>query len=258
MIGVAREIPARRAVDGPFAVELEHIARAMFLARFRKLVRNAPATISVMMRPFAMSATAKRPRPVFERPTRNDFLGMEQMRGNREVNSRFGTAMIYAKWRQQRDDDVALRSDREQRVTFPRYFRTTTGVPSETRPNRSRMSLIVHPDAAIGDEAADRSRRVGAVDGVFADAERHRGRAHRIARRAAADHVRHARLVALDFGRRRPVRTQHFAADEARAGPGFSGAADTDRIGDRLAAAGHVIEPPLVGFDDDRAGRIFV
>ena len=43
--------------------------------------------------------------------------------------------------------------------------------------------LVVHADAAVGDEAADRARRIGAVDGVFTAAgERHRRGAHWIMR----------------------------------------------------------------------------
>src|SRR5262249_32774305 len=62
--------------------------------------------------------------------------------------------------------------------------------------------VVQHADAAIGDEAADRTRHVGAVDGIFAAGERHGGDAHRIARRTSGDHVGHLRLVALDFLRR--------------------------------------------------------
>ena len=42
--------------------------------------------------------------------------------------------------------------------------------------------LVVHADAAVGHEAADRIRLVGAVDGVIAARQRHRGNAHRIGR----------------------------------------------------------------------------
>ena len=55
--------------------------------------------------------------------------------------------------------------------------------------------LVVHAEAAVGDKAADRARRVGAVDGVFAAAQGERRRAHGIARRAAGNHVRQPRIV---------------------------------------------------------------
>src|SRR5262245_42825569 len=59
---------------------------------------------------------------------------------------------------------------------------------------------IVHADAAVGDEAADRAWVVGAVNGVFpAAAERHGGGSHGIARASTRDHVRQRRLVALDL-----------------------------------------------------------
>src|SRR5262249_5857239 len=64
--------------------------------------------------------------------------------------------------------------------------------------------LVVHADAAVGHEVADRARLVGAVDRVFAAGEGERGDAHRVARAAARDAAGQARLVALDPRRRGP------------------------------------------------------
>src|SRR5262249_4067011 len=62
---------------------------------------------------------------------------------------------------------------------------------------------IVHANAAVGDEAADRAWVVGAVNGVFpAAAERHGGGPHGIAPASAWNHVRQRGFVALDLGRR--------------------------------------------------------
>src|SRR5690606_26020188 len=109
----------------------------------------------------------------------------------------------------------------------------------------------------IGDEAADRARRIGAVDGVFALAEQQRGGAHRVMRRTARNQPRDRRLVADDFRWRRPGWGKAHAADEGGAGPLLAGAADADRVADRPAATEHVIEPPLAGLDDDGAGGAF-
>ena len=80
--------------------------------------------------------------------------------------------------------------------------------------------LVVHADAAIGDEAADRARIVGAVDGVVAAGQRQRRDAHRIVRRAAGDDLRHvAGVLALDVGRRRPRRADVLAVDDGAARP---------------------------------------
>jgi hypothetical protein len=45
MVYVTRHVPSRRAVDGPFAVEFEHIFGALSLALLGFLGRNAPAAI---------------------------------------------------------------------------------------------------------------------------------------------------------------------------------------------------------------------
>src|SRR5947209_17662194 len=73
---------------------------------------------------------------------------------------------------------------------------------------------VVHADATIGYEPADRARYVGAVDSVLATAERERRLAHRIARTAARDQVRDGRLVAFDVVRRRPSPPAIIAANE--------------------------------------------
>src|SRR6266545_7772901 len=62
--------------------------------------------------------------------------------------------------------------------------------------------LIVHADAAIGDEAADGAWHVGAMDRVLPAAQGERGRAHGIGRRSAGNHVGYVWSVALDLIRR--------------------------------------------------------
>src|SRR5438270_11837665 len=54
---------------------------------------------------------------------------------------------------------------------------------------------IVHADAAVGDEAADRAGVVGAVNGVLPGAQRQGSGAHGILRRAARDQIGQIRLV---------------------------------------------------------------
>ena len=46
---------------------------------------------------------------------------------------------------------------------------------------------VEHADAAVRDEAADRARRIGAVDGILTVRKRQRGYAHWISRRTAGD-----------------------------------------------------------------------
>src|SRR5205085_6290300 len=101
---------------------------------------------------------------------------------------------------------------------------------------------VVHADATIGYEPADRARYVGAVDGVLAAAERQGGLAHRVARTAARDQVRQGRLVALDVARWRPRRPAIFAADVGLPGPLLAGPADAHRVADRMAVADDEIE----------------
>ena len=56
---------------------------------------------------------------------------------------------------------------------------------------------ILHADAAIGDEPADRRRVVGAMDGVFTLTERERGCPHGVSAAAAGNDIRQVRLVVL-------------------------------------------------------------
>lgn len=100
---------------------------------------------------------------------------------------------------------------------------------------------------------ADRVRLVGAVNGVLATGKRHGGDAHWIARRTAGDHLRQMGLVTPHLGRRRPSRVRVLAADVGRPRPLLADPANSNRIADGLAGSGHVIEPPLLGADDDRA-----
>src|SRR5262249_37710856 len=85
--------------------------------------------------------------------------------------------------------------------------------------------LVVHADTAVGHEAADRVRRVGAVDGVFAARQGHRRDAHRIARAAARDYVRQPGLVEVVLTRRRPPRLDGFAVEAGLPGPLLAAAA---------------------------------
>src|SRR2546429_8859501 len=101
-----------------------------------------------------------------------------------------------------------------------------------SRPSRSveiMIVSIVQVNPAVGDEAADRARVVGPVDGVFAAAaERQGSRSHRIAGSSAWNHIRQRRLVAFDLGGRRPCRGPLLAGDEGGAGPLFSHSTDPD------------------------------
>ena len=115
----------------------------------------------------------------------------------------------------------------------------------------------MHANAAVGDEAADRARVIGAVNRVFPTAaERQGGRPHGIARAAAWNDIRQRGLIVLDLGRRRPCRAQLLACDEGRPGPLLAAAADADRIAHSLAISEDVIERPLGSLHHDRAARI--
>src|SRR6185312_9196791 len=114
---------------------------------------------------------------------------------------------------------------------------------------------VVHADAAIRDEAADRVRPVGAVDGIFAAGERHRGNPHRVVRRAARNQIRDARDVVLDLLRRRPGRVAVFAVDPRHAGPLLASLADANRIAHRMALIENEVKPALAGLDHDRGRR---
>ena len=59
-----------------------------------------------------------------------------------------------------------------------------------------------------------------------------------------------------DVRRRRPVRADIFGFDHRGTGPLLPGAADADRVTDRLAGADDQIKMPLVGFHHDGAGRV--
>src|SRR5208282_2054026 len=78
---------------------------------------------------------------------------------------------------------------------------------------------IVHADAAVGDEPADRARRVGAVDRVLAAIEGHRRGPHRVLRRSPGDDVGQRWLVAPDLAWWRPRGPQKFPVDMGLAGP---------------------------------------
>src|SRR6185369_1851816 len=119
-----------------------------------------------------------------------------------------------------------------------------------------RDIVVEHADAAIGHEAADRARHVGAVNGVFAAGQRHRGDAHGVARRAAGNDIGHVWFVALHFTRRRPCRVEVLALDRGGAGPLLAGLADADRIAHGATRIENEIKPALVGLHHDRARRV--
>src|ERR1019366_1440928 len=119
--------------------------------------------------------------------------------------------------------------------------------------------LIVHADASMGHEPADRAGIVGPMDCVFAAAAQgHRRGPHRVARTAARDDSRQPGIVPSNRGRRRPSRLDVFSVDGGRSRPGHASLADTHRIADRLSVADNVIEAPLVRLYDDRARRIAI
>ena len=77
MVEIARDIAARRAVDGPAAVELVEVAVAAWPRGFRLpwCVSSGPL-YSAMRAPLRTGRVANRPRPVRERPVRNGLLGI--------------------------------------------------------------------------------------------------------------------------------------------------------------------------------------
>jgi len=99
------------------------------------------------------------------------------------------------------------------------------------------------------DEAADRGWIVGAVDGIIAAVEPDSGFTHGIARRAAGNCRRYA-------GPQGPGRPPIFFRDIGLAVPGHAGAANADRIADRLAVAQHIKKLPCAGRHHDGAGLI--
>src|SRR5688572_30388225 len=112
----------------------------------------------------------------------------------------------------------------------------------------------MHPDAAVRGKGPYRLRPVRTVDRVFAAGERERARAHRIARRAARDHVGQFRIVRAHLRRRRPRRIDVLAAYPGCPGPLLVGLADRDLVAEGLAVAEHEIKSALVRLDDDCAG----
>src|SRR5262249_30025881 len=106
---------------------------------------------------------------------------------------------------------------------------------------------VVHANAAIRDEAADRSRVVGAVNGVFpASAERQGGRTHGIARASAWNYIRQRGLVALDFlGRATRIRVGK-SNDFARVRQLRNGRAASRSAAERAASErGRCMKPPI-------------
>src|SRR5262249_59177766 len=54
---------------------------------------------------------------------------------------------------------------------------------------------VIHADAAVRHESADRARRIGAVDRIFTAGQRHGRRSHRVMRGAACNDARQRTVV---------------------------------------------------------------
>ena len=112
---------------------------------------------------------------------------------------------------------------------------------------------VVHADAARGHQAADRARIVGAVDGEFVvDQHQCRG-AHRILRQAAL-YIEVRRALSAQRRRRLPRRLDVFAGDPRGAVPLLAGAANADRVLERLILAGDEIKASFPALYHDGAG----
>src|SRR5215472_9259719 len=113
--------------------------------------------------------------------------------------------------------------------------------------------LVGHTNAARRDAATELPRLVGAVDAVKRVAEIERPRTERIIR--PAGHVTRQIGKPLQFTwRGRPVRPFAFGGNRADPRPSVALHANGDTIANGLAAAEHVVQPPLTGADDDRSG----
>ena len=115
--------------------------------------------------------------------------------------------------------------------------------------------VVGHADAAGRHRLADRVGLVRAVDAIERAGEVHRARAERIV--DAALHVaRQVGTAPQHLRRRGPVRPFALVGDVGHARPGEARPADADAVSQRLMVGQDVIEPPLAGADDDRAGRL--
>src|SRR5262245_49318508 len=112
---------------------------------------------------------------------------------------------------------------------------------------------VVHADAARGYQAADRARIVGAVDGEFVVDQHQRRGTHRILWRATPD-IEVRRALTAQRRRRLPRRLDVFAGDPRGAEPLLAGAADADRVLERLILAGDEIEAAFLALYHDGAG----
>src|SRR3954451_17041627 len=108
--------------------------------------------------------------------------------------------------------------------------------------------LVVHADAARGDEATDRVWSIGAVDRIFAARKRQGSNPHWIAWRSSGDHPR-------NVGRTCPSGLDVLAVDVRFAGPLHTRLANPDRIAQRSTISHHVIKLPLACFYHDGADR---
>src|SRR5262249_23613335 len=112
---------------------------------------------------------------------------------------------------------------------------------------------VVHADAARRHQAANRARIVGAVDGEFVvDQHECRG-AHRIFRRATLN-IEVWRPFSTQRHRWLPRRFDVFAGDPRGAVPLLAGAANADRVLERLVLAGDEIKASFRTLYHDAAG----
>src|ERR1041385_1343138 len=139
----------------------------------------------------------------------------------------------------------------------PSDFRT---LPDHDRgADRNALVEIAHvgvgqTEAAGRHRGADGLRLIGAVDSIHRVAEIECARAERIAR-TPGHPARQIRLALDHLLGRRPVRPLLLLGDLQKSLPLEAVAADADAVADRAAAGLHHIKIPLVGVDDDGAGR---
>src|SRR5262249_10663451 len=119
--------------------------------------------------------------------------------------------------------------------------------------------LVVHANTSVRDEPADRSRIVGAVDGVLAAAAECQGcRTHRIRTAAARNDRRQPGIIFPDRFGGLPGGADIFAVGGAMSGPGHARFAAPDPITDRLALACYVVKVALIRLDHNSSSRIAI
>ena len=113
--------------------------------------------------------------------------------------------------------------------------------------------IVRHSDTARRHGLADRVRLVRAMNAEHCAADVNGPRPERIAN-AALHMARQVGTAADHLRGRRPARPFALVCDLMRARPFEAWASDADAISQRLAVSEHIIEPPLRGRNDDRAG----